>query len=64
MTVDNVFPLLIAIHVVMSMALSVTGPIQVRGGNWLHNVLAYTFSLIVNVCGFWPVTLGLLLFQR
>ncbi len=52
----------VAIHVVASLMVSVRGPVQTSGTHMAHAMIAYIGSLVINLCGFWPITLGAILF--
>lgn len=56
---------LVLIHIVMSLLVSVCGPVHLKSGygqSIVMTMAAYILSFAVNVCGFWPIALGLILF--
>jgi len=60
---DSVYWVLLVIHVVMAMVLATAGPVYVYGTgvSISHKIVAYLVSLFINLLGFWPITLGLVL---
>jgi len=67
--VEQALPLLLIVHVVISMVVSTIGPARFVSYRRsllasLAHIAAYGVSLIINLCGFWPISIGLIIKAR
>lgn len=58
---NNHLVILIIMHAIASMIVSARGPVYTRDSGCLTNLAAYIISLMINLCGFWPITVIMIL---